>query len=301
MANIAGALGAVAGLLFGGGGSVTLGSVTFQSFEVPERLTWGSEQRVIKHLMPGGNRVYDILGADDAPIEWSGIFNGANAQSRARQVDAICKAGKTVTLSWLGESRTVIVESFSCDTTFGGWLLPYRIKCCVMPTRPQSGLFGGGLLGSFGQDIAQSLGLTGLVNDVQSGLQSISPYLQTAQTYLGQVQAALPVVGSLVGGSSAFIGVSQAINGAAGVVGSGISLAGGQISAISAVTQVGQLIPGASGASAASALNTASQAAGALAGLTAAGGFLTRMGANAANAAVPTAPVNAARVGVYGS
>ena len=64
--------------------ALLLGPVAFQDFELPANIGFGGEQRLAVHCLPGGARVIDVLGRDDAEITFSGIFSGSDATLRAR-------------------------------------------------------------------------------------------------------------------------------------------------------------------------------------------------------------------------
>ena len=67
--------------------SVILGPVLLRDFEVPERISFGGRQAIVVHRLPGGARVIDAMGRDDAEIAFSGIFSGPDATRRARTLD----------------------------------------------------------------------------------------------------------------------------------------------------------------------------------------------------------------------
>ena len=68
-----------AGQLFAGYGTVTLGPVQLSGMALPTMLPIGGKQTLKIHKLPGGQRVIDVMGQDDSPISWSGIFDGADA------------------------------------------------------------------------------------------------------------------------------------------------------------------------------------------------------------------------------
>ena len=51
-------------------GTLLLGPVLFRDFELPGQITWGGKQRLAVHHLPGGRRVIDAMGRDDAAIVW---------------------------------------------------------------------------------------------------------------------------------------------------------------------------------------------------------------------------------------
>src|SRR6185312_9060002 len=110
---------------------VILGPVVFDAFEVPEVIPWGGSQSIAIHKLPGGERIIDAMGRDDAPLSWSGIFLGPQAISRARLLDALRIAGDVLTLTWGGLSYQVVIREFRPDYKKFSHL-PYRITCEVL-------------------------------------------------------------------------------------------------------------------------------------------------------------------------
>ena len=108
-----------------------LGDITFDWFEIPEVIPFGGAQRLARHQLPGGRRVIQALGRDDAPIAWEGIFLGEQATDRARALDAMRVAGAPVTLSWHEFLFTVVVAE--CSLRFEHPArVPYQITCEVV-------------------------------------------------------------------------------------------------------------------------------------------------------------------------
>ncbi len=110
---------------------LTLGPILFQAFEVPQSITLGGQQRLAVHQLPGGVRVVDAMGADDAELAWSGILSGPDAAGRARALDRLRRGGLAWPLAWDGWRYTAIVSRFEADST-NPWWLPYRISACVL-------------------------------------------------------------------------------------------------------------------------------------------------------------------------
>ena len=55
--------------------------IVFQDFELPSGINFGGRQRLALHRLPGGSRVIDALGRDDAQISFAGIFTGSGRNS----------------------------------------------------------------------------------------------------------------------------------------------------------------------------------------------------------------------------
>lgn len=112
-------------------GTLLLGPVLFQDFEVPDKITFGGEQRLAIHRLPGGARIIDALGRDDGEITWSGIFSGEDAGLRARLVDTLRAGGGVLPLTWDAFFYSVVIARFEADFTRENWI-PYKISCTVL-------------------------------------------------------------------------------------------------------------------------------------------------------------------------
>lgn len=110
---------------------VTLGPILFQFFEVPEHIPFGGAQKLTVHKLPGGERIIDAMGRDDAEIAWEGTFSGPYAMDRARQMDALRTAGEPLPLYWGGQYYTVLIATLELDYKYGHWV-PYKITCTVL-------------------------------------------------------------------------------------------------------------------------------------------------------------------------
>lgn len=99
----------------------SLGGVIFDDFSTPEHPPFGGGQNMVVHKLPGGQRVIDTLGPDDADYTFHGIFWGPYALANADALDAMRSSGAVTTLSWGGRSWQVIVRDVS-------------IECCRYPT-----------------------------------------------------------------------------------------------------------------------------------------------------------------------
>lgn len=111
--------------------ALLLGPIVFQDFEIPSAINFGGRQRLALHRLPGGSRVIDALGRDDAQISFSGIFTGSDATMRARSLDELRVAGVALPLTWDVLFYTVLISDFWADYRTGWWI-PYRIACTVI-------------------------------------------------------------------------------------------------------------------------------------------------------------------------
>jgi hypothetical protein len=111
--------------------TVRLGDFEFSRFEVPEKIPFGGDQRLIVHELVGGVRVIDAMGPTPMPLEWSGVFTGQSGLDRARYVDGLRKTGKPLTLSWDEFLFSVVIRTFQCEFK-SFYRVPYRIVCEVV-------------------------------------------------------------------------------------------------------------------------------------------------------------------------
>lgn len=115
---------------------LTLGDFAFSRFEIPQRINFGGQHRLAVHELVGGVRVVDAMGRSDAPIEWSGLFMGASASTRAAYLDGLRVAGAPLALSWDGFDYTVVIQSFQAEYE-RFYQVPYRISCVVVQDNAQ--------------------------------------------------------------------------------------------------------------------------------------------------------------------
>ena len=113
-----------------------LGPVTFESFELPPRIGFGGAQRLAIHRLPGGARVIDAMGRDDAEIAWSGTFAGPDAADRARLLDLMRAQGAVLALAWDAFAYLVLIARFAAEYERPNWV-PYRIACTVLQDQTQ--------------------------------------------------------------------------------------------------------------------------------------------------------------------
>ena len=112
-------------------GGLTLGPVVFEDFEVPEGVQFGGKQRLAVHVLPGGGRVVEPMGADEGLLSWSGVFSGPSGAERARLLDELRRSGSVLGLSWAGWRYTVVIDTFQAESMNPAWL-PYRLRACVV-------------------------------------------------------------------------------------------------------------------------------------------------------------------------
>ena len=226
--------------------AMTLGPVTFQGSEVPDKLPFGGEQSVIIHKLIGGARVVDAMGRHDRDLTWSGRFFGPGALTRARIVDALRIAGAAVPLAVDQLSYTVVIKAFEADFE-QSWNVPYSCTCVIVTDNAAPGPVGAGSaldtqmagdsnnagflvsqvqgipdVALFGGSLqTQMTGITSLVSQVQSVVGSISGFafagLATLAPVSSAIVSALSSVNSLantLGGAITVSGVGGAVGGA---------------------------------------------------------------------------------------
>lgn len=268
MSDTLAAIGEVGGLFSGIQAPVVLGTTQLTGIEAPEKIVFGGSQQMTVHKLPGGARVYDLMGPDDVDLEFSGVFTGSRAASAARNVDAMRIAGTPVPLTWPGFHKTVIIKDFRCEYQRAGFWLPFHVSCSVVPqqpnTEPQS------FVDKLGQDVKSALDNAG-----------ISDALQTTQQALSAVQSVMPVAGVFFANSPVFQQVSGALAGAQTATSAGLSAADGDMKGlVQGSLATATTFGGKDAATAVAFLGAAGAASQALAGNALAQNYVSRMGSN---------------------
>ncbi|MYM89547.1 hypothetical protein GTP91_20510 [Rugamonas sp. FT82W] len=176
---------------------LTLGSETFQDFEIPESIPLGGSQKLVIHQLPGGVRVVQAMGAEDEAIQWSGLFLGAGALQRARAIDLMRVEGKQQQLSFFEYKYKVVVKSFKYVVE-QRHRVRYTLELDVVEdsTRPRPVAGAGGLNAAIGADaakagaIAAKIGdpqLTGLMKTMNDKIKSVSDFVQAGSKTINGV------------------------------------------------------------------------------------------------------------------
>jgi hypothetical protein len=108
-----------------------LGPLLFQDLATPPEISYGGAQTLVVHRLPGGARVIDAMGRDDAEISFAGIFAGADATLNARALDALRAAGGMLSLSWDVFVYSVLIREATLDFR-APWFIPFRVVCTVL-------------------------------------------------------------------------------------------------------------------------------------------------------------------------
>ena len=193
-----------------------LGPIVFQDFEVPSGVNFGGRQRLALYRLPGGSRVIDALGRDDAQISFSGIFAGPNATLRARSLDELRVAGAALPLTWDVLFYTVLISEFRADYRTSWWI-PYRIVCTVL------------------QDEASTLTqpTASLTAAALSDIGTAAGYASDAGVDLSLLQTAISTPGATTRGTAAYTAAQSCLVGAQSSVGNSIEAAATTLAGIS--------------------------------------------------------------------
>jgi hypothetical protein len=117
---------------------LTLGGIAFDDFSTPAEMMGGGNQAMVVHKLPGGSRVIDTLGPDDADISWRGTLFSDQAYANALALDAMRAAGQVQALTWGGQFRLVIVANFIYRVKRLPTWVDYEI-CCTVYQNPAQG------------------------------------------------------------------------------------------------------------------------------------------------------------------
>ncbi len=124
---------------------LTLGDFVFDGYATPDVMMGGGRQAMVVHKLPGGSRVIDTLGPDEAQISWRGHFFANDAYDKARRLDGMRAAGAVLQLTWGGQSRWVIIEDFVYRVRRLPAWVDYQITCTVL-ANPSLGALGAGVI-----------------------------------------------------------------------------------------------------------------------------------------------------------
>jgi hypothetical protein len=111
--------------------TLSLGGINFDGFSTPDAMGAGGKQAMVVHKLPGGSRVIDTLGPDEDNITWSGLFYGNDAYDKVLALDGLRAAGAVLPLTFGGQFRSVIIDTFSYRIRRLPVWVEYQISCCV--------------------------------------------------------------------------------------------------------------------------------------------------------------------------
>lgn len=141
--------------------TMILGGISFDGFSTPSGMGAGGKQAMVVHKLPGGARVIDTLGPDEDNISWQGEFFSNDAYSNVLALDGMRAAGQVIPLTFAGQYRSVIIETFTYKIRRLPVWIEYQISCVVYQN-PSLGALGvgiGGIDSLIGGDLSLALGL----------------------------------------------------------------------------------------------------------------------------------------------
>ena len=188
---------------------LTLGGFAFASFEVPEVLRFGTTQRLAIKQRIGGKRVIDAMGVEEPPLEWSGIFTGLDAVSRAQFLQSLAASGQQQDLSWGQFKYQVVVHEVMADYE-RFYRVPYRIVCEVVTnqTNPVTTTPPKAIDAALQDDFNAAQGLGGIIGDanlsallggLDTAINSVSSFATAAQSTINSVLTPVNAIQSRVG------------------------------------------------------------------------------------------------------
>lgn len=276
----------------GGAGSadqaVTLGDFTFYGWEVPEKVTWGGQQRMTVHKFVGGTRWIDVMGQDNADITWSSRFLSPDASARADQLDQLRKAGAQLDLVFAGRYYSVVISGFTANQEML-WHVPYTITLTPVSDNSFSAPAAATPLSAVNDDINAVMAAEPPPPVLPVGAPvaavAVLAALTPAETAVAAVPAALAGMSVIAAGTAATTALAASVAAASTAVETAQTAADAQIATIAAAQVAASNLAGA--ASAAEAVNnmqTALAATYASATAVAMAGYVDRAAINIANA-----------------
>lgn len=162
-----------------------VGETEFTGLEVPESLTVGGKQQVVVHKLVGGRRVVDVLGVDYDNLTWSGWMTGPTAGTRTTALEKMRDAGATLTFNMDGYYFSVVVADFK--SRFEHLYRRYYTIDLVVVARLDAPVTQNALTGTLdsliNSDLAQSIGLTSLINS-----DAVTSAISTVKSAVSEVQ-----------------------------------------------------------------------------------------------------------------
>lgn len=277
------ASGPLGSILFGDTGPVVLGGVVFQDQEVPASIAWGGAQALKVHKLPGGKRVIDAMGPDDAPISWEGTMFGPDdyIAERSFQLNEMRKSGQPFPLCWGWHLYTVIVREFKgIDEAFQG---KYHITCEVLRDETDDPADAPPtLLGEIIGGINRALAIYGQVLNIEATGEAIF-------SSLGGLQGLAQATPTMTAGDNGAVALSAAVAGvqtglAAAIVVDDAAVDAVNVAGLVTGNMLGTIDPSAAPAALATVTNTS----GAQAGAVIAQGMIGTVGINLAAVAGAT-------------
>jgi hypothetical protein len=184
-----------------------LGDVVFGDTEAGT-IPFGGDQKLNIHRLVGGKRIIKAMGDDPLPLEWSGIFVGANALEKALTLHRMKNDGRSLVLTWSFMSYLVLIRTFvgNFEAPFN---IPYRIVCEVVEDRtnlpPTNSAFDVNQAINGDMTTAQGLSdgigdstLSSLTTTLNTAISNVSNFAKATQSTINSVLQPLNAVRSQV-------------------------------------------------------------------------------------------------------
>jgi hypothetical protein len=204
--------------------TLTLGGVVFAGFEIPETINFGGDQKLTVHKLPGGKRVIDAMGPDDADIRWSGRFRGESGEQRGILLDFMRRQGQKALLAWGLHRYQVVIRSFEANYQ-NPYEIPYSIACTVVVDEAQAVAKAAfGIAASLAADLAAATGLTALIGE-QAVTEAVTAVAGAISNYQAGVPSATNALafGAAVAEGALLDGVLSSVTGAQAAVAGSIT------------------------------------------------------------------------------
>jgi len=232
-----------------------LGDFEFSGLEIPAQIPFGGAQHLAVHKLIGGKRIIDAMGEDDAPLQWSGLFQGQSAHQRARYLDTLRVKGGALQLTWAEFKYQVVIKEFRAEYQ-RFYQIPYSITCEVQDdqTMEMNWIFDAPIDQAIADDMAAANGYGAVIGDgplatllgaLDSAISSVSTFANAAQSQINSVNGPLAAVQSrvklLIASSSNVIGNVTTFGGL--IPGNKVSAAASKLTGmVAAVSQAGALM-----------------------------------------------------------
>jgi hypothetical protein len=135
--------------------AVLLGGVLLEGLAAVAGIGYGGAQSLAVHKLPGGTRMIDAMGPDDADITWHGYLAGMGAVDTARLLDAMRSAGAALPLSWDAVTYSVVIAHLEFSYRNSKWI-SYSIRCAVITAAEVVGAVSPSVLPLIVADLTQA-------------------------------------------------------------------------------------------------------------------------------------------------
>lgn len=250
--------------------SVSIGEIILEDWEIPEKVSWGGQQRMTVHKLIGGTRFIDVMGEDNAEVSWSGRFLSPDAAFRADQLDLLRKSGMLIDVVFAGRYYSAVISSFIAEqlTQFH---ITYQISFTILADESSV---------SPPPDPTALVMVTSDMNAVVA-MPYVAPELLAAQAAVALIPPLLLPMAAIQIGAAATTAVAGAIGTASALVNTARAAAEGSVGAIAAAAATTAGLVGATTVvGAVNAMNAAADSTYALASAVTMGAYVNRAALN---------------------